>query len=519
MTHKKRKMKIAVISWLAVLILSIVLFFIARGFIVFPKQYTWHLAGALAALALLTGVLSFLIKKGKSAVMTVINVILSLCMAAGSIYLPILQKQMVDVFEKQDNTEEIVINAYVMNEEYIAAHPELYTTAEISYADGIFLTEAGLDPEETQEALQQLAVKMERPSLNVVEKETIDDALAALYANEGQVLLIDETQIDMIEEMEGYEAFSSQTKILDSVTQVIEVEPEPVKEEDTRPLSERPFQIFLGGADTRANKLSSRGRKDVDIILTVNPLTKQIMLTTIPRDFYVRDKALGNRFDKLTHTGNHGMGNMLNALNNLFETDLRHWMVVNFRTFKNIIDALGGVDVDNPYAFHSTADTGGNMNSQNYSFKKGKIHLSGDQALAYVRERHNLKNGDFGRNEHQMIVIKAVINKLTSSAILSKAGSVLNSLQKQFLTDLSSEDIWSLINAQINTGGSWSFITYHLSGRPTSAVTASANAPRSVVYPYKQQIFFVREQMQKMLNGENVTQETMPNDDKEYYLP
>ena len=164
----------------------------------------------------------------------------------------------------------------------------------------------------------------------------------------------------------------------------------------------------VAGEDTRSGRLSIYGRTDVDIIVNVNPVTKQVMIIGLPRDTYIPNPALAHGYDKLTHLGNDGIQNTMKGVSEYYDIDIDYYGVVNFNTFKYIIDAIGGVDVENPYYFVSTS--GGD--SLTYYYEEGIVHLNGASALAYVRERHNLSNGDYGRSEHQTIVLKAIIQKL-----------------------------------------------------------------------------------------------------------
>jgi anionic cell wall polymer biosynthesis LytR-Cps2A-Psr (LCP) family protein len=141
-------------------------------------------------------------------------------------------------------------------------------------------------------------------------------------------------------------------------------------------------------------------------------------------------------------------------------------------------------------------------------------------ALSYCRERYNLANGDYDRNEHQSIVIQGIIDKLTSTEILTNFNDVLNSLQGQFLTNLSTDTIYGLAEQQLNDGGSWNMVRYHLGGTGTMAGTVSMGWNRMlyVVEPFDSQITFVNEQVNKVLNGETITQESLPDEDKTTYI-
>ena len=520
MAKKKKKINWKAVSWLVLLASSVLFYITSTGFIIFPKRFKVPLLIALGVLILVFALLSFLYKKGKTAV-SVISFILSICLCTMSVFLPYLENKLRNIFTDTGNTEEFVVNVYALTSEYKAAHPEIFSSSMSSteitdYSDKIFITQEAMDQENQAYALEQLKTMLSRDSVNTYSTMDILDAVSAFYNGQGDCLVLNELFEDSMEDLEGFESFSKDTQIVASITREVIVEPETEPEPEEKGL--KPFVILVAGEDTRANKLKVYGRTDVDMVMAVNPDTRQILVTGFPRDTYLKNPALKNRMDKLTHLGNSGIQNTCKGLSAVLETDISEYFVVNFRTFKNIIDALGGIDINNPYAFRSTADTGGNMNSQNYSFKEGNIHLNGDMALSYVRERHNLKNGDYGRSEHQTIVLKAVINKLTSTEMITNFSSVLNSMQGQFITSYSTDNIYAIVQNQLDDNKPWNIVNYHVTGRGDSQPTASMGSRLLYVsWLYRQQVEFIKGEMKKVLNGETITQGKLPSDDKTIY--
>ena len=244
------------------------------------------------------------------------------------------------------------------------------------------------------------------------------------------------------------------------------------------------------------------------MIVTVNPSTHQIAIVSFPRDSYIPNPAYGtNAYDKLTHLGVSGIQNTLDGLNSYLGLDdvIDHYVIVNFTTFRTIIDAIDGVDVYNPYAFGYSYDP-------DIWFDQGSIHLDGDEALCYVRERHNLPDGDFGRTMHQQIVMKAIIEKLTSASVVVHLESLLKSLDGQFLTDLSGDSIYAFAKMQLSENISWNIVNYHVVGETGSSPCASAGGEYlSVVYPYDNQVAFVAQVMQDVINGSAVEQQDLPD--------
>ena len=175
------------------------------------------------------------------------------------------------------------------------------------------------------------------------------------------------------------------------------------------------------------------------------------------------------------------------------------------------IDALGGIDVDNPYYFRSGK----------YEYPKGIIHLNGESALTYVRERKSLPNGDYDRSHHQTIALKAIIQKLMSFDSLGSFDDILNALKGQFLTSIELEDLFKLIALQLNDNSPWDIISYHMGGTGDMQGTASMGWDRKlyVVHPFQSQVRFIKEQTEKMKNNEILSQETLPDEEDTYYIP
>ena len=241
------------------------------------------------------------------------------------------------------------------------------------------------------------------------------------------------------------------------------------------------------------------------MLVTVNPKTYQISIISLPRDSYIPNPACDNQYDKLTHLGLYGIDNTLSGLSSWFGMDsnvFKNYVIVNFTTFRNIIDALGGVDVDNDIEFTA-------LNQMYYP--KGTIHLAGEYALMYVRERKTFENGDFERNYHQQLVMSAIIDKLTSPAIITRFSALMDGLKGKFLTNISSDALYDLCAYQLANNIKWNVVKYHLLERGDMQETASA--PGQALYVgwlYDNQVQFVEEQMTAVMNGQQITQQELP---------
>ena len=505
-TNRINYKKTELITWLLFLISGLLLYFIATNYAVFPSKYKMPLLLVIVALICISGIITILARNSFRFVSIILNIVLSLLMIAGLILLPNIETRVRNIF-KDVRVDEAIISVFSANGKY----KENLT----DYQNPTFIIQKRNDQENQTYAIEQIKEMLGVSSIKTIEKEDILSAVEALYNNEGDLLILNEAYIDTIEDIEKFNKFSDDTKIVTSIVKQIEVIVEkPIEKDVTNSL----FTFYIAGEDTRSGRLSIYGRTDVDIVVNINPVTRQVMIIGLPRDTYIPNPALDYGYDKLTHLGNDGIQNTMKGVSEYYGIDIDYYGVVNFNTFKYIVDALDGVDIENPYYFVSTS---GLDSSKTYYFEEGAVHLSGESALAYVRERKSLPNGDYGRSEHQTIALKAIIQKLMSANSLSRYDDLLNALQGQFLTNMDVEDIYKLIAMQLNDNSSWDIISYHMGGEGDMQGTASMGWDRRlyVVHPFGSQVKFIKQETEKMKNNEEITQQKLPNENENYYIP
>ena len=214
------------------------------------------------------------------------------------------------------------------------------------------------------------------------------------------------------------------------------------------------FNIYISGIDTYG-PINSVSRSDVNIILTVNRDSKKILLTNTPRDSYVSiADGGGNQKDKLTHAGIYGIDASIHTLENLYDININYYARLNFTSFLKIIDTLGGVDIYNDQEFSAGSN----------HFPIGNIHLDANQALAFVRERYSLSDGDRDRGRNQQKVIVGILKKLTSVESLANYKDIINKLQDSLQTNMPMNDMISMINAHLESRGSYQINSQNLKG-------------------------------------------------------
>ena len=316
-----------------------------------------------------------------------------------------------------------------------------------------------------------------------VKKEEVDGVGALVRSflqDEIDVILLESSEEELYNEMS--QEFKENHKVLETVS--VEVQKNDFSKDVA--ITKQPFSVYVTGVDTY-DAISSVARSDVNMVITVNPVTHKILLTSIPRDYYVPIAgSTSDLNDKLTHAGLEGVDVSIKTIENLLDMDINYYIKFNFTSLIQIVDALGGIDVDSPFAF--TADYEEDTHIY-YEFQKGMNHLNGKQALAYVRERYGLREGDVARARHQQQVVEAVVNKLTTTTILTKYGELLGSMEGNFTTNFDFDSITGFVKMQLNDMPSWSVETQVLTGADASRKTASMlDLYSSVMIPDEEQV-------------------------------
>lgn len=509
---KKRKRRLSSqFYWMLLVISAIATFLVLFNAPMFPKKWSFLVLFLLAGILLLTGIFTAVFSP-RNRIQKFINCTLALCLGFVSVLTPYYINKITELFESALG-DKVRINLYVLTDEYKSQYPDTFrnviTLPEMDsngnfknvdmkdYADAVYGTTIETDTTNQQYALKQLK-QLCGKQVQTIDKNALSDAVQSFYDNHTDILIMSEALAGTISDIQGFENFETDTKILYSFDRPIDASASDTVAVD---MTTKPFTIFFGGNDT-TGALSLEGRTDVDMTVTVNPNTHQIIISNLPRDSWIKNPYYNDKRDKLTHLGLAGIDNTLKGLGNIYGIEIPNYMIVNFDTFMVIVQALKGVTIDNPYAF--TAIDG-------QYFPEGTIGLDGAGALMYVRERQNLPDGDFGRNMHQQIVMRAIIEKICSPDIMMQINSIIDGMNGMFLTNISMNSIWALVNKQLDEGIEWNIVNYHVGGETGMEICASATGQYlSVVYPYDNQIEFVRNEIQKVMDGETITQEELP---------
>lgn len=216
------------------------------------------------------------------------------------------------------------------------------------------------------------------------------------------------------------------------------------------------FTIYISGVDSRGG-VTKTSRSDSNMILTVNPRTKQILMTSIPRDYYVDMAMATGARDKLTHAALFGTINSLKTIEKFMNIDIDFYCRVNFQALIKIVDALGGIRVYSDKAFTP-------WTNHKVRVQQGWQTMDGKTALAFARERKTYTEGDRHRAANQQAVLKAIMKKMMSPSVLTHFSSLMDSISGLFETDITTAQMKQLINYQLNNAVSWNIQSSVLKG-------------------------------------------------------
>jgi len=305
--------------------------------------------------------------------------------------------------------------------------------------------------------------------VNFKDYDDANEMASKLLNNEEKVIMLEDSVLSMVNEDDP--EFNNKTKVIYKF--VIKIKSN-TKAKDVN-VTRKPFNIYITGIDTYG-EISSVSRSDVNIVATVNPKTKQVLLTSIPRDYYVQLHGTTGIKDKLTHAGIYGVDMSIATIEDLLDIEINYYVKVNFTSLIDIVNALGGITVYSDYTFTSI---------DGVHFTEGNNNMNGEQALAFARERKAFQSGDIQRGKDQQAVIAALIKKVCSKSIITKYDSLLNSLKGKFQTNMSSNKITSLLKMQLNDMSTWNISTYNLDGVNSNNYTYSGGNMKLFVFEPK----------------------------------
>ena len=333
--------------------------------------------------------------------------------------------------------------------------------------------------------------------MNQSEYDSLSAMLEAFYNGEVDSIIINESSRSQILDMESYADFDNNTRVVYQTSYKVE---NTDKANAVSDITSKPFNVLISGSDTRGG-FDENGRSDVIMVATVNPKTSTILLTSVPRDYYVTtacdaaDGCMQGALDKITHTGIHGTNSSKRTVEQLLGVEINYTFKVGFDTVTDLVDALGGVDVYVEPGYAVTTST--------FSVHEGTNHLDGEHALAYARERYSYTEGDRQRTKNQQQVLMGIVNEATKPSVITKYASIMDAMANTFSTTMSNEEISDLIKYQINNNPKWKMEQYMVDGTGDTLMCAELGDAASVMVPDQSTVKMAKDKINAVLAGKS----------------
>lgn len=333
--------------------------------------------------------------------------------------------------------------------------------------------------------------------MNQSEYDSLSAMLEAFYNGEVDSIIINESSRSQILDMESYADFDNNTRVVYQTSYKVE---NTDKANAVTDITSKPFNVLISGSDTRGG-FDENGRSDVIMVATVNPKTSTILLTSVPRDFYVTtacdaaDGCMQGALDKITHTGIHGTNTTKRTVEQLLGIEINYTFKVGFDTVTDLVDALGGVDV--------YVEPGYAVTNEYFSVHEGVNHLNGHDALEYARERYAYTEGDRQRTKNQQQVLMGIVNEATKPSVITKYASIMDAMANTFSTTMSNEEISDLIKYQINNNPKWKIEQYMVDGTGDTLMCAELGDAASVMVPDQSTVKMAKDKINAVLAGKS----------------
>ena len=345
------------------------------------------------------------------------------------------------------------------------------------------------DNDQTTKSLEKINSKIE---INANDYDNTHDLALALTNKELDSIIIEDSYLEVIE-INGTP--------LDALVKKIYSYKVRIKTTDMSKdlnVTKNPFNIYVSGIDT-FGEISSVSRSDVNMVVSVNPTTRQILLTSIPRDYYVKLHGKTGYPDKLTHAGMYGTDMSIKTIEDLLNIEINYYVTVNFTSVIDIVDAIGGVNVYSDYTF---------VSKDNYKYQEGYNQVDGEKALSFARERKAFLAGDRQRIKNQQHLLKAIFEKCTSKSIITKYTKLLDSVSNSFVTNMKMSRLTSLVRMQLTNNYSWTIISNSLNGTDASNYTYSApNTKAYVMEPVEESVEYASELINSLIKDIPLSEE------------
>lgn len=338
----------------------------------------------------------------------------------------------------------------------------------------------------------------------------LDELMEAFYSGEVDAICLNEKYRDILHETQAYFTFQTDTRIVHQNVHYTKVEKNDNPSDPVNDISKDAFTVLVSGNDSYGTLQDSNTRSDANLLLTVNPKTGTILMTSIPRDYYVElicpddDSELAcpeGSYDKLTHSGLMGVKSTEETIEKALGIKINYNVRINFSSVVNLVDALDGIDLDIKKGeevdiFYVNSQPG---------LSVGKHHVDGETALAFARERHAYADGDNQRVRNQQKVFKAIFNRIVSPKMITNYGKFMDALAVAFDTNLSGDEISKFVKYELNNMPNWKIESYAIVAEPDYQFCYQSQSYASVVQQNDIMNEVARKKIKAILNGKSST--------------
>lgn len=338
----------------------------------------------------------------------------------------------------------------------------------------------------------------------------LDDMMEAFYAGEVDAICLNEKYRDILHESEAYFNFQTDSRVVHQNVHYTKVEKNDNPSDPVNDISKDAFTILVSGNDSYGTLQDSNTRSDANLLLTVNPKTGTILMTSIPRDYYVElvcpedDPELAcpeGSSDKLTHSGLMGVKSTEETIEKALGIKINYNVRINFSSVVNLVDALDGIDLDIKKGeevdiFYVNSQPG---------LSVGKHHVDGETALAFARERHAYLDGDNQRVRNQQKVFKAIFKRIVSPKMITNYGKFMDALAVAFDTNLSGDEISNFVKYELNNMPDWKIESYAIVAEPDYQFCYQSQSYASIVQQNDIMNEVARKKIEAVLNGKSST--------------
>lgn len=338
----------------------------------------------------------------------------------------------------------------------------------------------------------------------------LDELMEAFYSGEVDAICLNEKYRDILHETQAYFTFQTDTRIVHQNVHYTKVEKNDNPSDPVNDISKDAFTVLVSGNDSYGTLQDSNTRSDANLLLTVNPKTGTILMTSIPRDYYVElvcpdDEAElacpEGSYDKLTHSGLMGIKSTEKTIEKALGIKINYNVRINFSSVVNLVDALDGIDLDIKKGeevdiFYVNSQPG---------LSVGKHHVDGETALAFARERHAYADGDNQRVRNQQKVFKAIFKRIVSPKMITNYGRFMDALAVAFDTNLSGDEISKFVKYELNNMPDWKIESYAIVAEPDYQFCYQSQSYASVVQQNDIMNEVARKKINAVLNGKSST--------------